>query len=717
MILNEHQKRLILEYFNPAKPVTTPTNLKGREQELKEGIDYLLSGDCIIIQGSRRTGKTSLLHCLRALCLERNQRCAYISFQSIENYDSKTFVHHLILELFSALKVENINSEECRLHTSLKKLGRAIETKFEENPYIVVFIDEFQATQELTPTERTIFYNQLRNVIDERAIHPELNKFVFVISTSQSLSELSKGTSSTLASAFTKTFILRNISRSSCKELIQQPFSNIIKIEDEIIRLITEETCGNPYILKLWIYTTLIANSSVFFSNSTTYNIQELFEIQLKTLVEDLSHPHFTMLTNGLNNVELEILYEINKYTKMSVKNIYNGYLTNGKTIDIPSIREALKKIENLQIIYKDNNYEICFSNKIYEKWFTFFFKDYNEKSPSNKEADSSLALIMKGGGVKGLAYVGALKELLRESYNFNWFIGTSAGAIAAVLLGAGFTLDELTRLLSEKNYRDFLDAKWYQWPTNFIFYGGLFPGVKFTDWIDKLLAEKLNSPGPVKLCDLPYRVTIYASRRGKDALVFDSYNPESKNTPAAYAVRCSMSIPFIFVPQREAGLRVFDGGMQNNYPVRILLGDNPGLKFVGLYLGAEHYEGQGKEGWVVSDLLSIWTESSDVEALRLYQTQTVIIDPRPISTVDFGLADHEKKFLLKTGRLAALKFLRKRGLIKNDNEVESEQEQVRLERDTLTIRRRKQRQQRIIIVVAILLIIVIFIVWNFLTH
>ncbi|MEM1336318.1 MAG: patatin-like phospholipase family protein [Bacteroidota bacterium] len=39
--------------------------------------------------------------------------------------------------------------------------------------------------------------------------------------------------------------------------------------------------------------------------------------------------------------------------------------------------------------------------------------------------------LILKGGGIKGIAYVGALKEL-RAHCNFNWYAGTSAGATTA---------------------------------------------------------------------------------------------------------------------------------------------------------------------------------------------------------------------------------------------------------------------------------------------
>ena len=265
-------------------------------------------------------------------------------------------------------------------------------------------------------------------------------------------------------------------------------------------------------------------------------------------------------------------------------------------------------------------------------------------------------ALIMKGGGIKGLAYVSALKEL-EHYYEFTWFAGTSAGAIAAVLLAAGYTTAELENILSGKNFREFLDAPFYKLPTNFIFYKGFYKANTFTVWIEKLLAAKLNSPTQVRLADLPKRVTIYASRRGQDALIFDSQDPKTKDNPAAFAVRCSMAIPFIFTPQSEAGMRVLDGGMRNNYPVDIFLRNNPNRNFIGLYLGPEVFEAEVDDS-LVSDMLSIWTEATDTKALRLYREKTVIIDPRPISTTDFSITKDEKDFLLKGGRAAALKFL-----------------------------------------------------------
>ena len=59
-------------------------------------------------------------------------------------------------------------------------------------------------------------------------------------------------------------------------------------------------------------------------------------------------------------------------------------------------------------------------------------------------------ALIMKGGGMKGLGYVGALQELQRF-YGFDMYAGTSAGAITAALLAAGYDSQEMLAALMER--------------------------------------------------------------------------------------------------------------------------------------------------------------------------------------------------------------------------------------------------------------------------
>jgi predicted acylesterase/phospholipase RssA len=269
------------------------------------------------------------------------------------------------------------------------------------------------------------------------------------------------------------------------------------------------------------------------------------------------------------------------------------------------------------------------------------------------ESSDHPRALVMKGGGIKGLAYVGAL-EILSESYSFDHFVGTSAGAISALLLAAGYTPAELKEILQTKNFRDFFDAPWYITPFNLVFYRGLYRAQTFTDWIDDLLAKKLNSPTRVRMSELPNRATVFASRRNKSALRFDS---KSDDADAGHAARCSMSIPLIFVPQSDQGFRTYDGGMQHNYPVDELCRENPGNAFVSLYLGSETYKPTRNrfEFW---EWVSIWTEGGDADLLKRYRDRTVMIDPDPIGTLDFDLCQEEKDLLLQCGRVGALAHL-----------------------------------------------------------
>lgn len=269
------------------------------------------------------------------------------------------------------------------------------------------------------------------------------------------------------------------------------------------------------------------------------------------------------------------------------------------------------------------------------------------------KKGDGPIPLIMMGGGIKGLAYVGALEEL-NQHYDFNWFVGTSAGAITAVLLGAGYAPVELRQIMTDKNFRDFFDASYLKAPINFVRYGGLFKADALTEWLDVLLAKKLRSKTRVRLSQLSNRVTVYACRRGKRSLMFDSIDADAD---AAHAARCSMSIPYVFTPQYDQGIQTYDGGIHQNYPVEQFLNSYPNQSFVSLFLGAEHYEPVRSRA-IFWDLLSIVTEGADSESVAKYRDQTVIIDTRPIGFLDFSLSNDEKEFLATCGRAGAVSHI-----------------------------------------------------------
>ena len=263
-------------------------------------------------------------------------------------------------------------------------------------------------------------------------------------------------------------------------------------------------------------------------------------------------------------------------------------------------------------------------------------------------------ALVLKGGGVKGLALVGALIEL-ENHYSFNTFAGTSAGAIAAVLLAAGYNPNELKEILSTTNFKDFIEGGVLNWIFNLFAVGGAVPGDQFVAWLDELLVKKIEGKvSAIQMRDLPQRAIVYASRRNEGVIKFDSKGDRDESY-ARFAVRCSMSIPGFFAPKKMDDEYVYDGGIGNNFPLRTFMTDNKNHLFIGIYL-----KGSAKSKTIVGDLIDIATDGDERAIVEANIDKIVIIDPSPIKTTQFGLNKKQMLFLVNAGRLGALEFLHK---------------------------------------------------------
>jgi predicted acylesterase/phospholipase RssA len=59
--------------------------------------------------------------------------------------------------------------------------------------------------------------------------------------------------------------------------------------------------------------------------------------------------------------------------------------------------------------------------------------------------------LVFEGGGAKGMVFLGACEEFFSRGHSFGRLLGTSAGAITAALLAAGYTPEEMLEALVEK--------------------------------------------------------------------------------------------------------------------------------------------------------------------------------------------------------------------------------------------------------------------------
>jgi NTE family protein len=185
--------------------------------------------------------------------------------------------------------------------------------------------------------------------------------------------------------------------------------------------------------------------------------------------------------------------------------------------------------------------------------------------------------LVFEGGGVKGIAYVGAMevleqKAILKQIARVG---GTSAGAINAVMFALGYSNAETLRILKKLDFDNFLDDSWglVRDSKRVIEDYGWYKGDFFHDWIGKLINKKLKNPNATfrdlkeaKRPDLYVYGTNLSTRFGE---VFSVKHTPS--TRIADAVRISMSIPLFFAAFKNARKDVYvDGGVLNNYPVKI---------------------------------------------------------------------------------------------------------------------------------------------------
>jgi predicted acylesterase/phospholipase RssA len=70
--------------------------------------------------------------------------------------------------------------------------------------------------------------------------------------------------------------------------------------------------------------------------------------------------------------------------------------------------------------------------------------------------------LVLEGGGVKGIALVGATSVLEERGYEFRRVAGTSAGAIVGSLVAANAGAAELEEIMRGVDYRRFQDGPWW---------------------------------------------------------------------------------------------------------------------------------------------------------------------------------------------------------------------------------------------------------------
>ena len=193
------------------------------------------------------------------------------------------------------------------------------------------------------------------------------------------------------------------------------------------------------------------------------------------------------------------------------------------------------------------------------------------------------VAVVLSGGGAKGMAHIGVLKVLERAGIPVDIITGTSMGSIIGGLYSIGYNatvLDSVARaqdwsyVISDKedlrnqSLRDRLREYTYIFTTGLTIgkkdtnAGGLIKGKNLAELFQHLCTGYTDSLDFSR--DLPIPFACVATD------IIDNSEVDFHSGRLPQAMRSSMSIPGAFSPVRLGDRVLVDGGLKNNYPADI---------------------------------------------------------------------------------------------------------------------------------------------------
>ena len=293
---------------------------------------------------------------------------------------------------------------------------------------------------------------------------------------------------------------------------------------------------------------------------------------------------------------------------------------------------------------------------------------------------------VFEGSGIKGIGLVGAVSVIENAGYEFVNLAGTSAGAIVATLLAAGYSAAELKQIINSIDFSTFEDqALVGRIPfvgalIDEIFNKGLYNGDVFLNLMRNLLIAKnivtfrdLILPEFADDDRYRFKVRVVASdiSRGRMLMLpqdVRDYGMVPEDMEVALAVRMSMSIPFFFEPVKLKYSYIVDGGVLSNFPVELF--DSTGLPEWPTFGFKLVLSSQANPSQLVQHPISGPTSEmaalffTAMEARDAYHltddkfVRTVAIDTLDVSATDFHLTPERKEELYSSGVQAAKMFL-----------------------------------------------------------
>ncbi len=250
---------------------------------------------------------------------------------------------------------------------------------------------------------------------------------------------------------------------------------------------------------------------------------------------------------------------------------------------------------------------------------------------------------IFQGGGLKSIAYIGAILALEEEGFICNKAAGVSAGAIFASLLLAGYTGKELLEIINSLKIDEFI-KKEKSHIKGLINDKGMYSIYYIENKIKELLLNKDIYSFVSFKKNNEHRLKILATNTSKNIpIVFPDhlkyYNINQDIFPVSKAVAMSCTFPIFFKPQKINNNYISDGGIINNFPYNLFAYQNNELVF----------------GFILSNKL----DKNIPKNIKIIKLNT-----KGIKMLNFNLKKEEQFKLIETSYLETKKQLKEMNII-----------------------------------------------------
>jgi predicted acylesterase/phospholipase RssA len=271
------------------------------------------------------------------------------------------------------------------------------------------------------------------------------------------------------------------------------------------------------------------------------------------------------------------------------------------------------------------------------------------------KKENTKTVLILSGGGVKGIAHVGALKALEEKNIlkNIKTIAGTSVGALIAALYLIGWSPTQLYTFIEDFPIKNLKGTN----SSGFFKTFGFDDGFKLIFVLEKMFEEK-NISKDITFSQL-YKKTniklIMTTVCLNDKQVYYLSHITFPNMPILLGIRMTTSIPLLFTPVSYNNKLFVDGACIDNFPIH-LFSDNL-ESVIGIYLAEnrEYVKDISNMEDFLYNLVQCFFEGNTCNSIKSFEKYTIKLNLPMVSIINLYISTNIKKQLYDCGYLSII--------------------------------------------------------------